>query len=231
MEDKVVISLISVAAGWLLAQCTTLIRDWWSAKKLRNGLLTELEDIDEQLRRVILIHSRQLQIFALNGIEPTASLPVQNLFFKQYFKDAFSHLERQQRISYQLIHGSLDVLNKRNEELAAFADRLFDEHMTKPEERGLPPVHKAWGDRVTVLFKMAKNLRWHIAYHLDNPAYPELDYQGEVHKSYLKFQHKIDQEIKDIIENAKKLNRDDFEKYYKERTVYEERASSGERHT
>src|SRR5438876_8751746 len=102
MDSKVLVSLISVALGWLLAQGTAFAKDWWSARKLQLGLLTELQDIQDQLQRVLMIHGRQLQIYALKGIDPSASLPVQNMYFKQYFKEAFAHLNREQRISYQL---------------------------------------------------------------------------------------------------------------------------------
>jgi hypothetical protein len=68
-------------------------------RKLRAGLLSELEDIQDQLQRVVLLHSRQLQICAIGGMEPTAAFPINNLFFKQYYKDVFSRLNRAQRIS------------------------------------------------------------------------------------------------------------------------------------
>lgn len=218
MEEKVIISLISVAMGWLLAQGTVFFKDWWAARKLRAGLLTELEDIQDQLQRVIMIHGRQLQIFALKGMEPTASLPIQNMFFKQNFKDAFSHLNRSQRISYQLIHASLDNLNKKNEDLAKFAEKSYEDIKLKPDDQKTLATIEVWGDRVIALYKTAMDVRWHIAYHLRNPKSPAFDLLGPMHESYVKYEQELDQEVKDIIEMAKKLKKEDFEKIYDEKT-------------
>lgn len=218
MEEKVVISLISVAVGWLLAQGTAFFKEWWAARKLSAGLLIELEDIQDQLQRVVLIHSRQLQIFALKGMEPTAALPVQNMFFKQYFKDTFSHLNRSQRISYQLIHTSLENLNKKNEDLATFVEESYKDLKTKPDEQKAASIIEMWGDRVIALYKTAQDVRWHIAYHLRNPKSPNFDLMGPLHENYVKFEQELDEEVKVIVEKAKMLKREDFEKIYDEKT-------------
>ncbi|MDD5389958.1 MAG: hypothetical protein PHD37_11460 [Gallionellaceae bacterium] len=211
MEEKVVISLISVTVGWLLAQGTAFFKDLWTARKLRAGLLTELEDIQNQLQRVVMIHNRQLQIFALKGMEPTAALPVQNMFFRQYFKEAFSHLNRSQRISYQLIHANLENLNKKNDDLAKFAEESYKDIKTRHDERNTLSIIEVWGDRVIALYKTAMDVRWHIAYHLRNPKSPTFDLMGPMHESYIKFNQELEQEVKLIIEKAKTLKTEDFD--------------------
>lgn len=214
MDEKVIISLSSVALGWFLAQGAILAKDWWGTRKLKNGLLTELEDIQDQLQRVVQIHARQLQIFALKGIEPTSALPIQNMFFKQYFKEVFSQLNQKQRISYQLIHATLDSLNKNNEDLATFTEKLLEEQRVRPDEQLHLSSFNAWGNRVIALYKTAMDVRWHIAYHLRNPESPTFDFMGAMHESYLKFEQDLDQEVKDIIEKAKRLKKEEFEKIY-----------------
>lgn len=217
MEEKVAISLISVAVGWVLAQGTSFIKNWWAARKLRSGLLTELEDIQDQLQRVVMIHARQLQIFALKGMEPTAALPVHNMFFKQYFKEAFSHLTRSQRISYQLIHASLESLNKKNEDLAKFAEESYKDLKATPDDEKTRSTIEVWGDRVIALYKTTMSIRWHIEYHLRNPKAPVFDLLGPMHESYVKFEHELDQEVKEIMEKAKLFKKDDCEKIYNEK--------------
>ncbi|MEO0014935.1 MAG: hypothetical protein RLZZ535_3324 [Cyanobacteriota bacterium] len=214
MEEKVVISLISVTMGWLLAQGTAFFKDWWAAQKLKAELLTELEDIQDQLQRVLMIHGRQLQIFALKGMEPTAALPVQNMFFKQYFKDAFSHLNRSQRISYQLIHTNLENLNKKNQDLANFAQESYDEIKIEPHGQKTLSIIELWGDRVIALYKTARDVLWHIEYHLCNPESPSFDLMGPMHERYVKFESELEQEVKIIIEKAKMLKPEDFETIY-----------------
>jgi hypothetical protein len=125
MDEKVLLSLLGVGVGWLLAQLTSLGKDWWKSRKLTKGLLTELQDIDDQLARVILTHQRQIQVSAHMGIEPATSLPLQNAFFRHYYKDAFEYLNREQRISYQLIHAALDELNRQTGGLARFLEDFF----------------------------------------------------------------------------------------------------------
>ncbi|MDD1619856.1 MAG: hypothetical protein LUQ11_00130 [Methylococcaceae bacterium] len=195
MEDKIVNTLISVTAGWLLAQGTSVFKDWWAARKLKAGLLTELEDIQNQIQRVLLIHKRQIQIFAIKGMEPTAALPIPNMFFRQYFKDAFPHLNRSQRISFQLIHANLEYLNKKNEDLAKFAEESYKDIRTKSDEQMILPIIDVWGDRVIALYKTAKDVHWHISYHLSNPKAPAFDLMGSMHENYLKFQDDLEQEV------------------------------------
>lgn len=214
MEPKVLISLISVALGWLLAQGTTLAREWWNARKLRIGLVTELEDINAQLDRVLLIHRRHLQVFALKGMEPSSSLPLQNMFFRQYYKDAFSHLNREQRISYQLIHAQLEHLNTLTNYLTDHYSEFFKQNTTEPDEKKTLVAIELWGEYVTAIYKTAKALKWHIDYHLTNRDKPTFDLMGPMHESYVKFEQNTDDEVKAVITGAKGLKREAFDKIY-----------------
>jgi len=226
MNEKVLISLIAVALGWLLGQGTALAKDWWAARKLRKGLLVELEDIQDQLQRVVMIHSRHLQIFAINGMEPASSLPIHNMFFSQYFKETFSHLNREQRISYQLIHASLESLNQKTDDLTKYLGDFYKEHRKAPN----PAVTKAaidiWGDQVIAIYKTAMDVRWHIAYHLRHPEAPSFDIMGPMHESYVKFEQELDDEVKKIMEGAKGLKPEDFMKIYDPKIFAQSRSAS-----
>lgn len=210
--DKAAISLASVFIGWLLSQGTVLSKRWWEARKMRVGLLTELDDIRDQLRRVVLIHHRQLQIFVLKGMDPSAALPIHNMYFKQYFKEAFSYLNRSQRLSYQLIHSSLDNLNKMEEGLAKFSEESYNEIKSTRDDEGKLRIVELWGDRVMVLYKTARDVLWHIDYHLSNSKCPAIDLMGPMHVSYVKFQHELDEEVARILDGARALKIEDFDK-------------------
>lgn len=225
IDEKVLISLISVGVGWLLAQGTSLAKDLWGAQKLKRGLLHELEDIKEQMHRVLILYARQLQIYALNGIEPSASIPIYNMFFKQYYKDVFSRLNRDQRRSYQLIHASLDTLNKKNEDFAKFTGEIYKDLKDSKDDTAIQRAVGLWGDEVTVLYMTAKEVLWHVDYHLKNKRNPALDLMGPMHKSYLKFAEELRHEVKKIIEQGKNLNREDFAKVYDE-AIFEKSNSS-----
>ncbi|AIS96296.1 hypothetical protein BTHA_1281 [Burkholderia thailandensis MSMB59] len=136
------------------------------------------------------------------------------MFFKQYYKEAFPHLNRSQRISYQLIHANLDNLNKKQEDLAKFTEESYKDVKTNPDDQKSLSIIEMWGDRVIALYKTTMAVRWHIDYHLRNPTCPAFDLMGPMHESYVKFEHELDQEVELIIEKAKTLKRENFEKIY-----------------
>jgi len=214
MDAKILISLVSVALGWLLAQGTAFVKDWWAERKLKAGLLTELEDIEAQLQGVVVMHSRHLQIYANKGMEPAVPIPIHNMFFRQYFKEAFSHLNREQRISYQLIHSTLDSLNAKHGVLEKLLEEFHKEHTASPnEERTLATIN-VWGDRIIAAYKTAMAIRWHILYHRCNPKAPAFDFMGPMHESYVKFEQELDDELKLIMDKAKGIKREAFERTY-----------------
>lgn len=120
---------MAIIVSWIFAQVTEYIKYRWSGKITKDGLIEELQDIQNQLQRVVLINTRKLQNFALNGMEPSASLSIPNMYYNQYFKDPFSHLNREQRVSYQLIHTSLESLICRMKRLQSFLKILLGNYL------------------------------------------------------------------------------------------------------
>lgn len=210
MDEKVFISLVSVGVGWLLAQGTAFGKDLWLARKLKRGLQHELEDIKEQMCRVEMLYARKLQIFSLKAIEPSASIPINNMFFKQYYKDVFSRLNRAQRLSYQLIHASLDTLNTKNENFAKLTAEICKNLKGSKDEAALLRAVELWGDEVIVIYKTVMDVMWHIDYHLKNKSNPTFDLMGPMHQRYLEFEEQLDQRVKEIIEKAKSLKIEQF---------------------
>jgi hypothetical protein len=64
MDSKVIISLVSVALGTVLSQLATIGREHLTGRKLKQGLLIELGDLQVQLARMMVITQRQLQLLA-----------------------------------------------------------------------------------------------------------------------------------------------------------------------
>jgi hypothetical protein len=213
--DKVVIALIAVVIGWVLAQGTVLFRDFYRSWRLKRALLEELEDLREQLERVVISYSRQLQVYALNGIEPATPNALPNLFFKQYYKDVFYRLNRQQRLSFQLIHGTIDSLNEGNKDISSFIRATLAKVNELQKNQGeLEATIEDWGNRVKALYYTARDAMFYIDFHLRNRKNPKLDFRGPMHKSFLRFNEEIKQEIENVIVDARKLKREDFEKFY-----------------
>lgn len=207
-------SLFGVVLGWLLGQGATIAKDLWTTNKLRQGLFIELEDVLEQLERVIRIHRRQLSFVAHEGMEPTSALPIQNMFFQQNFKSVFSHLNRSQRISYQLIHLSLDSLNKKNAELEKLFTESYKEFKIEKNAAKILSAAHLWGENVINLYRTAMTIRWHVSHHLKNPNDPTLKEYSYVHQSFLQYLEAVEQEISKILEEAKQTSKEDLEKIF-----------------
>lgn len=212
-DSKGWLSLVGVIVGWLLGQGTAIARDWRSSRKFQAGLLTELEDIRDELRRVTLFYARQLQVLGLRGIEPTYPSPIHNLFFTHYYKDVFGKLNREQRLSYQTTHSAIESLNRGGEELGQYLAGLRDRKTRMPPAGDLDD----WGNRVKVLYMAARTATWHVDYHLTNPKHPSLDLLGPTHENFLKYQETVGHEVEKITADAKSLKPEDFAKIYDER--------------
>lgn len=216
-SDKALLSLASIAIGWLLAQGTTLVKDWLNIKRLKNGLLIELEDIRAQLDRMQLYNKRNLQFYALKGVPNEGFLPIHNLFFRQYFKDVFGKLNREQRISYQLIHSLLDNLNQQQSSLVSFFEKNYEVRNGPANSEDAHKMLREFGDRVIAAHRDTMKVFWHIAFHLRNREKPELDYQGAVHETYLRFLEDVENDIRKTIESASTLKREDLERILNEK--------------
>jgi len=218
MSEKIIIATYVIAISWVVAQATEYAKKLRKKSIIKNGLITELYDIQDQLQRVVLSHTRQLQLVALNGMEPSSVLPVPNMFYQQYFKEAFEHLNREQRISYQLIHSSLESLNSQNNSLVQFFEESYKDLQVSPNDEKKDAIIHVWGEHVIALYKNAMTIRWHIDYHLNNKESPDFDIMGSMHEKYVQFQKDLDDNVKEIIINAKEtLNIKDFGVIYDEK--------------
>lgn len=212
--EKLLIGLASVGAGWVLAQFTSVAKDLLYARKIRKAMLEELGELDDELDRTIMILSRQLQIYGLQGIDNGIAVPVSNHIFSNYYKDAVLSLNKQQRISYQLINTLLYSLNediaKQKQRTEAFQSRVMNEGkeaLTKSD-------FQSWGEGVISLFHQAAVVQWHIRYHLSKPKSPELLPYTKQHETYLQFLESVDKKANEIIQKAESLEWESFEKVY-----------------
>jgi hypothetical protein len=211
MDSKVIISLVSVALGTVLSQLATIGREHLTGRKLKQGLLIELGDLQVQLERMMVITQRQLQLLANQGIDCSAfSLPLSNLFFKTYFKDVFGKLNADQRNSYQLIHSVVNSINHQSESLRDTAEKIRDDMANCPEKL-MPAKFKRWEEDLITFYKGVMVLRWHIDYHQKFPIRPNYEILGESHEAYLVFIKELDESVKNILETSKGISRHSFE--------------------
>lgn len=209
--NTVLISLISVFVGWFLGQGSELIKNWVTTFRLKKSLLIELEDVRDELRRTAAIYERKLQIYSLSGIEPSVPLPLSHYFFQNYYKDVLNKLNREQRLSYQIIHAHVSSLNEGFLELSKITAECCNvaKHRVAEGPRS-SPVAK-WGDYVIAQYKNVMDTIWHIDHHLRNPNKPDLSLFEKTHDNYVKFTDDINKRVAEIIQKAKKLKRENFE--------------------
>jgi hypothetical protein len=203
--SKVYPVLLSVFLGWLLAQLTGIAKDIFYRKRVVKCLLEELSDLQSELDRTLLFYSRQLQIYALKGIEYSIPSLLSNYIFKNYYKDAVLSLNQQQRISFQLIHTLVESIN---------SDILEHEKLSKDIKETAEQNGKEWGNRVICQFKNIASALWHIKYHLTKPTSPSLLTHGIEHEQYLQYLESVDKKIAELIEAAQKLDKNEFDKVY-----------------
>lgn len=215
MEDpKLIIALTSVFVGWLLAQLTGTIKDWLRNRKILRCLLAELEDLKCELERVLMIYARQLQIHALQGVDNGSPAPVSNHIFKNYYKDAVLSLNKNQRISIQLIHTLIDGVNWGIEEHKKITSDLQKKFMLEGKESITNEEGDLWGSNVIAEFTNVAAAIWHIRFHLSNPESPDLSPYTDDHENYLKYLENVKHKVSEILDKAKTLTRAQFEKIY-----------------
>ncbi|ERJ17989.1 hypothetical protein SSPSH_003208 [Salinisphaera shabanensis E1L3A] len=208
------IALIAVAFGWLLSQLTEVSKNFRAGYIYKKDLLLELEDIEKQLERTVLILSRHLQFYSHRSIEPASFRAIPNTYFSEYFHSAFRHLNREQRISFQMIHSAVDDLNEKSKKIESFIEKSIEEYVGAITIARTNELVEIYGSMITAAYKTAQVARWHIHYHRENSAAPTLDILGEQHKNYLKFVQSLQQQIDEIVIKAKDFSLDDLKKGY-----------------
>ena len=177
-------------------------------------LLEELSELQDELERTLLIYSRQLQIHALQGIDNGAPVQLSNHIFKNYYKDAVLGLNKQQRISIQLIHTWVDTVNSGILEFQELTKSIQKKHMQEGAESITKKDGEQWGSKIICGFTNVASTLWHIKFHLNNPNSPDLSPFTADHEQYLQYLESVEKNISEIIEAAKNLDREQFKKTY-----------------
>lgn len=214
-DAKTIGTLISVVMGWLLAQLSGLLKDYWIRLRARRCMLEELGELKSELARVALTYARLLQIHALQGIGNDVPLPVGNYIFKNFYKDAVIALNKKQRLSYQLIHAHVEQINLGIEELRDVTKRIHDKERTSGRESIGKADGEYWSQHVIAGFTNALEALWHVRHHLATPGGPVLDDLSATHREYLQYLQFVDDQIKELLRAAKSLKREDFEVKYR----------------
>jgi hypothetical protein len=214
--EKLLVAMAGGILGWGLAQITAFVKEKVFVAKHKKALLNELEDLEHELKRVQMTYARNIQLAAVSGVDSHVPQQISNFFFKSAYKDVFGSLNRSQRLSYQLIHRSIDGINDgtiRHEALTIAIHKEFkesDSNLTKLQ------ILK-WGESASNMYRQVRNALWHVDYHLHNQKNPAFDLEGPMHESFLKHSQNVEDDIAEIDRDAKQhLKPSDFQTIYKE---------------
>ncbi|UCV20573.1 hypothetical protein [Ferribacterium limneticum] len=211
---KLGIGIASGFIGWLLAQVTSLVKDWAKARKIKALLLEELRDVDREMERVMTSSARDLQIYGAKGVGNSACIGVSNYIFSNYYKDALLSLNQNQRISYQLIHSLIRSLNEGLDSIRSLTTEIQKHHQKNGTTEETVVFGKEWGEMIKAEYINSAAIRWHVRYHIDNECNPDLSSMTEGHKNYLKFLAEVESEANKLIKSGESIDRKKFEEIY-----------------
>jgi len=207
--SKVALALIAVVLGWTLSQATEFAKTRFRSRRIKKALLMELSDIKIHLQRICAATERNLQIFAIDGIEPSVSTKISHRMFELKYPDVFVQLSHAQRNSYETTHAAVEAVN-------ANLDRLLDFLNTTcggigGRERKNTDLAQ-WGELIKVQYLTTCSALWHVTFHLNNPRTPELTwFDTEVHQHYVDDIEASRERIIKIVADAKSLKKEDFQ--------------------
>lgn len=201
--------LFLLLAGVFIAQAVSFFNSYMQKRKLINSHFEELEQISEEVDRLILGFKRRLQIASLKGVDYSYCIPVKALIHESYYKEIVTSLSKTQRISFQLIHGHLEALNIHIEACKNHTIAMSD----------IKPLREQdcvrWAEDSVSGFTASKVLQWHIRHHIKNRKNPTLIFGDADHQHYTKFFQDALDEANDLKNNpSADLSPEDFEKVY-----------------
>jgi hypothetical protein len=210
--EKAFVPLVSVFAGWLLAQTTGIFKDHFRDRRIRRCLVEELKDLLRELQRTKLAYARALQIYALKGIEARVPSRLNNHIFRNYYKDAVLGLNSNQRISFQMIHSLIEGINDGAGEVGKLAGELHTKNTLANSSGPTENDGQLWGSMLRAEYTNVAAAEWQVRYHLENFRSPDLAPYTEHHKRYLDYLDTVARDIDQILKSAKTLRREDFER-------------------
>ena len=213
-ESRVALSLLSVFLGWVLGQGTTVFRDWRTRNRLKESLFLELSDLRVQVERRGFGYKRYVQGATIGLIEQSVHNSIHSYFFDNHYKDIFSKLNRNQRLSYQLIHESIQSLNDLDLRLEKKADEIIKIMKSTGDKEIQAKQLNEWRELTSYAFIYVNETLWHIDYHLSNKRNPVLDFLAPMHEAFLKHKAEVEKSLTTIIEMAKEIPSSKFDQTY-----------------
>lgn len=202
----------SALAGWLLAQITDGAKELHRGRKLRRAISEEVVSIHEQAsQRMWLALARDLQICVHEGLSSAVPLPLNNQIYRTHYAEVALHLNVYQRSGLEILHQQVDALNEQIRELGQLKAMLFRRHSDGKKIAGR--ARRLKGSLHAALYSVAA-IRFYAHRYIDHPLMPHMTPNSPEHKAYLKMLQATEDEISDIEEKAKTVERAQFDVIY-----------------
>ncbi|MET4568489.1 hypothetical protein [Rhodanobacter soli] len=211
---KILIGVTSAFAGWILAQVTSSLKIWLQRRKILKLLLEELVDLDEEINRLFFFYARQLEIHGAMGVSSESTVGLSNPIFRGYYNDALLSLNQKQRISYQMIHSLVDLINTGITNLRNKSSEIYTRHACDGMTEELAKVCSAWGQTAKAQFLSCAGLQWQIRFHLQNRHGPDLSAYTESHEQFLIYLKDMQKKADEFVANGKTIERTKFDEVY-----------------
>ncbi len=184
---KIVIGVTSAFAGWMLAQLTSGLKTWLQRRKILKLLLEELTDLDAEINRLYFFYARQLEIYGAMGVSSETVAGLTHPIYRDYYKDAILSLNQKQRISYQMIHSLVDLVNAGISNLRQKSSEIYAKNASCGMTKELVNACDSWGKTARAQFQSCASLQWQIRFHLENKEGPDLRPYTMHHEKFLIF--------------------------------------------
>jgi hypothetical protein len=200
------LSGFSILFGWLISQSTGLVSNFFKKKKIKQGLIQDLTDIEYNLKKTLLMYIRAIEFNACGAIAPDMPTLLKMHIFSNYYQDVVLDLNPEQRRSFQSINSLLELVNFGIDMYRDSTENLIKKQILTnviTEDEG-----KHQREFAITQFLNIVNLLWHLKHHLNNPSNPILDFGFEKKGSYLDNSKRALGEIYKFIASSKKLTRE-----------------------
>lgn len=211
---KILIGVASAFAGWILAQLTSSLKTWLQRRKILKFLLEELTDLDTEINRLYFFYARQLEIHGAMGVSSESAAGLSNPIYRNYYKDAILSLNQKQRISYQMIHSLVDLVNVGISDLRQKSSEIYAKNASGGMTKELAKTCEAWGRVARAQFHSCASLQWQIRFHLQNKDGPDLRPYTEHHEKFLIYLQDVQKKADEFIANGKTIDRSKFDQMY-----------------
>ena len=172
----------------------------------------ELVGIHEQAaNRVWLALARELQICANQGLSGSVPLPLNNQIYRTHYAEVALHLNVYQRSGLEILHQQVDALNEQLRDIQKLKSMLFDRHA---QGKGIAGRAKRLKGLLHGAMYSVAAIRFYAERYIEHPLMPHMTPNSPEHKAYLKAMQAAKDEMADIEEKGKAVEKAQFDVIY-----------------